>query len=186
MQMVSAADALREILITESQLCERVAEMGEQIRREYEGVDGRLLVVGMLKGSFIFMADLVRAIDLHCEIDFMAASSYGNATESSGQVRVTRDLTNIEGQHVLLVEDIVDSGNTMEYILRLLRSRNPASVKLAALLDKPSRRRVPVHIDYCGFEIEDKFVVGYGLDFAGMYRNLPFVGVLKPECYQNA
>ena len=114
----------------------------------------------------------------------MAASSYGNSTESSGQIRVTRDIKGIEGQHVLIVEDIVDSGYTMDYILRLLRSRNPASVKLVSLLDKPSRRRVPVQIDYCGFEIEDKFVVGYGLDFAGMYRNLPFIGVLKPECYR--
>ncbi|MEA4824137.1 MAG: hypoxanthine phosphoribosyltransferase [Clostridiaceae bacterium] len=184
MQMVSAADALQEVLISESELRARVTELGEEIRRGYEGIDGRLLVVGMLKGSFIFLADLVRAIDLHCEIDFMAASSYGNFTESSGQIRVTRDLTGIEGQHVLLVEDIVDSGYTMDYILRLLRSRNPASLKLASLLDKPSRRRVPVYIDYRGFEIEDKFVVGYGLDFAGMYRNLPFIGVLKPECYR--
>ena len=182
--MVTAADDLAEVLISESELRTRVAEMGEEIRRGYEGLDGRLLVVGMLKGSFIFMADLVRAIDLHCEIDFMAASSYGNSTESSGQIRITRDLTNVEGQHLLIVEDIVDSGYTMDYILRLLRGRNPASVKLASLLDKPSRRKVPVHIDYCGFEIEDKFVVGYGLDFAGRYRNLPFVGVLKPECYQ--
>ena len=182
--MVTAADDLAEVLISESELRTRVAEMGEEIRRGYEGLDGRLLVVGMLKGSFIFMADLVRAIDLHCEIDFMAASSYGNSTESSGQIRITRDLTNVEGQHLLIVEDIVDSGYTMYYILRLLRGRNPASVKLASLLDKPSRRKVPVHIDYCGFEIEDKFVVGYGLDFAGRYRNLPFVGVLKPECYQ--
>ena len=184
MQMVTAADDLQEILISEEQLRDRVAEMGEEIRRGYAGLDGRLLVVGMLKGSFIFMADLVRAIDLHCEIDFMAASSYGNSTESSGQIRITRDLTNVEGQHLLIVEDIVDSGYTMDYILRLLHGRNPASVKLASLLDKPSRRKVPVHIDYCGFEIEDKFVVGYGLDFAGRYRNLPFVGVLKPECYR--
>ncbi|MCI6907758.1 MAG: hypoxanthine phosphoribosyltransferase [Eubacteriales bacterium] len=184
MHMVSAADALQEILISESELRTRVTELGEEIRRGYEGLDGRLLVVGMLKGSFIFLADLVRAIDLHCEIDFMAASSYGNSTESSGQIRVTRDIKGIEGQHVLIVEDIVDSGYTMDYILRLLRSRNPASVKLVSLLDKPSRRRVPVQIDYCGFEIEDKFVVGYGLDFAGMYRNLPFIGVLKPECYR--
>ena len=184
MQSHSAQDALQEILITESALRERVAEIGEEIVRGYEGVDGRLLVVGMLKGSFIFMADLMRAIDLHCEIDFMAASSYGNATESSGQIRVTRDLTDVEGQHLLLVEDIVDSGYTMDYILRLLRGRNPASVKLASLLDKPSRRRVPVHIDYCGFEIADKFVVGYGLDYAGMYRNLPYIGVLRPESYR--
>ena len=184
MQMVTAADDLQEILISEEQLHDRVAELGEEIRRGYAGLDGRLLVVGMLKGSFIFMADLVRAIDLHCEIDFMAASSYGNSTESSGQIRITRDLTNVEGQHLLLVEDIVDSGYTMDYILRLLHGRNPASVKLASLLDKPSRRKVPVHIDYCGFEIEDKFVVGYGLDFAGRYRNLPFVGVLKPEAYR--
>ncbi len=179
MQMVKAAEDLAEVLISEAELRDRVAEMGEEIRREYEGLDGRLLVVGMLKGSFIFMADLVRAIDLHCEIDFMAASSYGNSTESSGQIRITRDLTNVEGQHLLLVEDIVDSGFTMDYILRLLRGRNPASVKLASLLDKPSRRKVPVHIDYCGFEIEDKFVVGYGLDFDQKYRNLPYIGAVE-------
>jgi len=180
-----AADKLEYIMLSEEQLAARVAEMGAEITRGYQGTDGRLLVVGMLKGSFIFMADLVRHIDLHCEIDFMAASSYGNATESSGNVRITRDITNIEGQHILLVEDIVDSGNTMAYVLELLKSRNPASVKLVSLLDKPSRRKVPVTIDYCGFEIEDKFVVGYGLDFAGQYRNLPFIGVLKPEAYEN-
>lgn len=183
--MNTAADKLEYVLLSEETLKKRVAEMGAEITRGYQGNDDRLLVVGMLKGSFIFMADLVRHIDLHCEIDFMAASSYGNGTESSGNVRITRDLTNIEGQHILLVEDIVDSGNTMSYILELLKSRGPASVKLVSLLDKPSRRKVPVNIDYCGFEIEDKFVVGYGLDFAGKYRNLPFIGVLKPEAYEN-
>jgi len=185
MEMTQASGALQEILFSEEQLHARVTELGEKIRQDYQGQDERLLVVGMLRGSFIFLADLVRAIDLHCEIDFMAASSYGNSTESSGQIRITRDLTNIEGQHLLLVEDIVDSGYTMDYILRILKSRNPASVKLVSLLDKPDRRKVPVKIDYCGFSIPDKFVVGYGLDFAGMYRNLPYIGVLKPECYEN-
>lgn len=185
MIMTQAADALQEILFSEEELHRRVMELGQEVRRDYQNMkdfDGRLLVVGMLRGSFIFMADLVRAIDLHCEIDFMQTSSYGNSTESSGNVRIVKDLSNIEGQHILMVEDIVDSGNTMDYVLRLLKSRNPASLKLCSLLDKPSRRKVPVKLDYCGFSIEDKFVVGYGLDFANMYRNLPYIGVLKPEC----
>ncbi len=181
--MYAAADNMAEIILSEAQLRARVTTLGEEIRRGYHGLDQRLLVVGMLKGSFIFLADLVRSIDLHCEIDFMAASSYGSGTESSGQITVTRDVGDIAGQHVLVVEDIVDSGFTMNYILRLLRSRDPASLKLCSLLNKPSRRKAPVHIDYCGFDIPDKFVVGYGLDYAGMYRNLPFIGVLKPECY---
>ena len=170
------------VLLTEQQIKDRVKVLGEQISRDYAGKNP--LLVCILRGASVFFTDLIRQISDYCEIDFMAASSYGNSTESSGQIRITRDLTNVEGQHLLLVEDIVDSGFTMDYILRLLHGRNPASVKLASLLDKPSRRKVPVHIDYCGFEIEDKFVVGYGLDFAGRYRNLPFVGVLKPECYR--
>ncbi len=176
---------LKCILFSEDQLKERVRQLGEQITREYAniGKDEKLLFVGMLKGSFIFIADLVRNINLHCEIDFMVASSYGDATESSGQIRISRDIGNIDGQHVIIVEDIVDSGNTMRYILDLLAKRNPASLKLCSLLDKPSRRKVDVSIDYLGFEIEDEFVVGYGLDYASRYRNLPYIGVLKPEVY---
>ncbi len=186
MQVLSKTDAMQEVLFTEEQLRLRVAQMGGEIRRDYEGLEGSLLVVGLLKGSFIFMSDLVRAIDLSCELEFMVASSYGNGTESSRDVRISRDVTDVEGRHVLLVEDIVDSGYTMNHVMQLLESRHAASVRLASLLDKPSRRMRPVRIDYRGFEIEDKFVVGYGLDFAGQYRNLPYVGVLKPECYQNA
>ena len=178
-------DDLKGVMLSEEQLKARVCQLGQQISRDYAnlGEQEKLLLVGMLKGSFIFIADLVRNIDLHCEIDFMVASSYGNATESSGQIKISRDIGNIQGQHVIVIEDIVDSGNTMQYILDILKSRNPASLKLCALLDKPSRRKVPVTIDYCGFEIEDEFVVGYGLDYASRYRNLPFIGVLKPEIY---
>jgi len=176
---------LQYVMLTEEQLKARVAELGEQITKDYAhiGSDEKILLVGMLKGSFIFIADLVRSIDLHCEIDFMAASSYGNSTESSGKIKVSRDIGDISGQHVIIIEDIVDSGNTMAYILDMLKERNPASLKLCSLLDKPSRRKVEVTIDYTGFEIEDEFVVGYGLDYASQYRNLPFIGVLKPEVY---
>jgi len=176
---------LKGIMLSEEQLKTRVQELGEAITRDYAhiGEDEKILLVGMLKGSFIFIADLVRHINLHCEIDFMAASSYGNSTESSGKIKVSRDIGDIAGQHVIIIEDIVDSGNTMRYILDMLNERKPASLKLCSLLDKPSRRKVDVQIDYCGFEIEDEFVVGYGLDYASQYRNLPFIGVLKPEIY---
>ncbi len=176
---------LKCILFTKEQLEKRVQELGKQITSEYSnlGKGEKLLFVGMLKGSFIFISELVRNIDLHCEIDFMVASSYGNSTESSGNIKISRDIGNIEGQHVIIVEDIVDSGNTMRYILDSLSARNPASLKLCSLLDKPSRRKVEVNIDYLGFEIEDEFVVGYGLDYASRYRNLPYIGILKPEVY---
>ena len=184
--MVTASGDLCEVLFSEEQLAARVRELGAQITADYrDKLCGKpLLVVGMLKGSFIFMSDLVRNIDLHCEIDFMIASSYGDGTESTGRITIKQDVKDIRDQHVLLVEDIVDSGFTMRSVLELLQDRDPASIALCSLLDKPDRRKMPVHIDYCGFEIPDKFVVGYGLDFASRYRNLPYIGVLKPEMYQ--
>jgi hypoxanthine phosphoribosyltransferase len=166
-----------EVLLSNEAIAKRVKEMGAQIRADYEGRE--LSVVGVLKGSFIFMADLVRAIDcpLHC--DFLGLSSYGSATESSGVVAITKDLgESIEGRDVLVIEDIIDTGLTMTYLLENLRTRRPASVKIATLLSKPARRKVEVAIDYLGFTIEDRFVVGYGLDYAGFYRNLPYIGVL--------
>ncbi|HMA34167.1 MAG TPA: hypoxanthine phosphoribosyltransferase, partial [Chloroflexia bacterium] len=144
-----------------------------------------LLLVGVLKGALMFIVDLARAIDLPLALDFMAISSYGAATETSGVVRILKDLESaIEGRHVLIVEDIIDSGLTLNYILEHLRNRGPASIKICSLLSKPARRRVDVVIDYYGFDIPDEFVVGYGLDFRQQYRNIPFVGVLKPAAYQ--
>lgn len=183
--MVTASSDLCRILLSEETLAARVSDLAEKITEDYrERLQGKpLLVIGMLKGSFIFMSDLVRKIDLHCEIDFMIASSYGNGTESSGVITIKQDVKDIRGQHVLLVEDIVDSGFTMKSVLELLKKREPASLALCSLLDKPSRRQMPVDIDYCGFEIPDEFVVGYGLDYASRYRNLPYIGILKSEMY---
>jgi hypoxanthine phosphoribosyltransferase len=169
-----------EILIDEARLQARVAELGRDVSLEYAGRD--LLLVGVLKGAVFFMADLMRAITVPCEIDFMAISSYGAATDSSGVVRILKDLDiNIEGRHVLVVEDIVDSGLTLSYLIRNLESREPASLAVCALLTKPERRENDVDIDYVGFEIPNKFVIGYGLDFAERYRNLPYVGVLHDD-----
>jgi hypoxanthine phosphoribosyltransferase len=169
-----------EILIDEARLQARVAELGRDVSLEYAGRD--LLLVGVLKGAVFFMADLMRAITVPCEIDFMAISSYGASTDSSGVVRILKDLDiNIEGRHVLVVEDIVDSGLTLSYLIRNLESREPASLAVCALLTKPERRENDVDIDYVGFEIPNKFVIGYGLDFAERYRNLPYVGVLHDD-----
>jgi hypoxanthine phosphoribosyltransferase len=169
-------------LIEQTAIQERIAALGAQITREYAGTlgkDGELVLVGILKGSFVFLADLARAIDLPVSIDFIGLSSYGDATTSSGVVRLTQDLSQpVQNKHVLVVEDIVDTGLTMKYLLANLETRKPASLRLASLLEKPSRAKVKVQIDFLGFSIEDKFVVGYGLDFKGRYRNLPFVGVL--------
>ena len=183
--MMTASNDLCKILLSEEALAKRISELAAKITDDYRGrLDGKpLLVIGMLKGSFIFMSDLVRSIDLHCEIDFMIASSYGDTTESSGVITIKQDVRDVEGYHVLIVEDIVDSGFTMKSVLELLKKRDPASLALCALLDKPSRRKMSVDIDYCGFEIPDEFVVGYGLDYASRYRNLPYIGVLKPEMY---
>lgn len=172
------------IFFSEEQLKTRVQELADQINQDYQGKSPML--VSVLRGSFIFMADLMRAITLPCTVDFMSVSSYGAGTTSSGQVKITRDLSeSIEDRDIIVVEDILDSGNTLSYLLQLLQARNPASIKLCTLLDKPSRRVKEVHIDYSGFSIPDEFVVGYGLDFAEKYRNLPYIGVLKPCVYEN-
>jgi len=174
---------LQEILISKEDLQRRVAELGETISREYTGKE--ILMVGVLRGAVIFMADLCRAINLPVGIDFMAVSSYGLATTSSGIVKMIKDLDeDIKDKHVLVVEDIIDSGLTLQYLLENLRSRQPASLKVCALLSKPERRKVNVHFDYIGFEVPDAFLVGYGLDFAEKYRNLPCIGILKPEIYR--
>ncbi|MHB8918309.1 MAG: hypoxanthine phosphoribosyltransferase [Desulfocucumaceae bacterium] len=173
---------LQEILLTEQQIAQKVQELGERISEDYRGND--ILMVGVLKGAVIFMADLVRRITVPVSIDFMAVSSYGKASESSGVVRIMKDLDrNIAGRHVILVEDIVDTGLTLKYMLENLSTRKPASLKICSLLDKPSRRKADVTTDYNGFVIPDKFVVGYGMDYAEKYRNLRDIGVLKPEVY---
>ena len=172
-----------DILYSQEQIENRIKELGKQISRDYQGQD--LLVIGVLKGAFIFMADLVRKIDLPLELDFISVSSYGASTVSSGEVRITKDLDySVEGKSILLVEDIVDTGLTLNYIQEILKKRNPKSVKICCLLDKPSRRKSKVVAKYIGFTIEDAFVVGYGLDYAGKYRNYPAVGILKPSVYE--
>jgi hypoxanthine phosphoribosyltransferase len=169
--------AVGEVLIDQETLAARVAELGAEVSADYEGRD--LLLIGVLKGAVFFMADLMRHLTVPCEVDFMAISSYGDATDSSGIVRILKDLDiNTEGRHVLVVEDIIDSGLTLSYLIRNLESREPATLEVCALLTKPSRREIDVPVRYVGFEIPNKFVVGYGLDFAERYRNLPYVGVL--------
>jgi hypoxanthine phosphoribosyltransferase len=169
--------AVGEVLIDQDTLAGRVAELGAEVSADYEGRD--LLLIGVLKGAVFFMADLMRHLTVPCEVDFMAISSYGDATDSSGIVRILKDLDiNIEGRDVLVVEDIIDSGLTLSYLIRNLESREPSSLEVCALLTKPSRREIDVPVRYVGFEIPNKFVVGYGLDFAERYRNLPYVGVL--------
>ena len=173
---------VESILYSEEQLRQRVKELGGQITADYAGKEP--VLASVLRGSYIFMADLTRAIDLPVTVDFMAVSSYGTGTSSSGQVQITKDLSgNIEGKDILVVEDILDSGNTLSYLLRVLEQRGPASVRLCTLLDKPDRRVKPVEVHYSGFTIPDAFVVGYGLDYAEHYRNLPYIGILKPEVY---
>ena len=174
----AAEVSLGETLVTAEQLQERVAELGEQISRDYVGRS--LLLIGVLKGAVFFLSDLMRYIEIPVEVDFMAVASYGSATDSSGVVRILKDLdAAIEGRDVLIVEDIVDSGLTLQYLLRNLGSRNPRSLEVCALLTKPERRKVDLPSRYVGFEIPDRFVVGYGLDHAEQYRNLPFVAVLE-------
>lgn len=171
-----------EVLITSKDIKGKTAELAHQIMADYQGKD--LLLVCILKGGLMFLADLMRQIDLPLEIDFMAVSSYGDSTESSGVVRILMDLeTNIQGRNVLIVEDIIDTGRTLNYIIQNLRTRHPASLKICTLLNKTARRVLDIPVDYVGFEIPDKFVIGYGLDYGEIYRNLPFVGVLKPELY---
>ena len=172
---------MEQLLYTEEQLQTRVRELGAAITRDYAGRQPFFL--GVLKGCFVFMADLLRAVDLPCELEFMAVKSYrGNS--SSGQPEITRDLTrNVEGMDIVIVEDILDTGVTLNYLVRYLQNRNPASLAIVTLLDKPERRRADVSADYVGFTVPDAFVVGYGLDYAEKYRNLPYIGILKPEIY---
>jgi hypoxanthine phosphoribosyltransferase len=169
-----------EILIEPDALQERVAALGREVSADYASRD--LLLIGVLKGAVFFMADLMRHVTVPCEVDFMAISSYGASTDSSGVVRILKDLDiNIEGRHVLVVEDIIDSGLTLSYLVRNLEARGPASLEICALLTKPDRREMDVPVRYIGFEIPDRFVIGYGLDFAERYRNLPYVAVLSDE-----
>ena len=174
---------VEEILLTEDQIHARVAELGAQLTADYLG--RAPVLISVLKGSIVFLADLVRGMELPLSIDIIEVSSYGAATESSGQVRILKDLSNpIEGRDVIVVEDIIDTGLTLNYLLRYLRGKNPRSLRICALLDKPARRLVDIPIDYLGFTIPDQFVVGYGLDYGEFYRNLPFIGVLRPEVYE--
>ncbi len=181
--MLPAAEVVSEILIEEERVRERVRELGAQITRDYAGSTDPIILVGVLRGAVIFMADLIRAIDATLTIDFIAVSSYGRSTKSSGVVRIFKDINeSIEGAHVIIVEDIIDSGLTLAYLRDLLLRRGPASLRVCSFLYKERERDEPVRsVDYIGFTIPDVFVVGYGLDYAGAYRNLPYVGVLAPE-----
>jgi len=175
-------DDIATVLLSEATIQQRVHELGALISQEYAGQD--LVLVSVLKGSIIFMSDLVRAITIPHEIDFMATSSYGASTSSSGVVRILKDLNvSIEGRNIVVVEDIIDSGHTLSYLVRLLRERQPASLRIMTLLDKPDRREVAIAVDWIGFSIPNEFVVGYGLDYNEVYRNLPYIGVLKPSVY---
>ena len=176
-------DDMEQVLLSQQQIREKVEELGAQISQDYAGKEP--VLVSVLKGAFIFMADLCRAITIPCSMDFMAVSSYGAGTESSGRVRIIKDLDPIiQNKHVILVEDVLDSGITLHYLIQLLRQRQPASLRLVTLLDKPARRRAQVDVDYCGFQVPDAFLVGYGLDYGEKYRNLPDVCILKRSMYQ--
>ncbi len=175
---------VERVLLSEEQLQTRIKELAKKLDEDYKGEVP--LMVAILKGSVMFFADLVRSMKTSVKLDFMSISSYGSGAKSSGEVKMIKDLDNkIEGQHIVIVEDIIDSGYTMQYLIQLLSARRPASIKVCTLLDKPSRREVPVKVDYKCFEVENEFVIGYGLDYAGLYRNLPYVGILKREIYEN-
>ncbi|HIW74885.1 MAG TPA: hypoxanthine phosphoribosyltransferase [Firmicutes bacterium] len=175
-------DDLSAVLFSEERLAEIVKEIGKRISKDYEGRN--LVMISVLKGSLIFMADLMRAVTIPCSIDFLSVSSYGSGTTTTGEVRILKDLdTSLEGKDVLVVEDILDSGVTLSFLLKNLRARHPESIRLCTLLDKPERRRVDIRPDYVGAQVPDEFIVGYGLDYAEKYRNLPYIGVLKPEIY---
>jgi len=175
-------DAVLRVLLTEEQLRKRVQELGAQITEDYRG--SNLMLVSVLKGSVVFMADLMRQIDVPAEIDFMVVSSYGSGVKSSGVVKIVKDLdVPLANKDLLIVEDILDSGMTLSYIKELLQSRSPHSIRIVTLLDKPERRKVDLQADYVGFSVPDEFVIGYGLDYDEMYRNLPYIGILKPEVY---
>ena len=174
---------IKEVLLTEEQILNRVKELGKAISEDYKDKD--LIVVGILKGSVIFAAELIKNITIPCEIDFMAVSSYGRSTETSGIVRILKDLDyGIEGKDIIIVEDIIDSGVTLDYLLKYLKARKANSIEIITLLTKPSRRMVDIDVKYCGFEVPDEFLVGYGLDYSERYRNLPYVGILKEEVYK--
>jgi hypoxanthine phosphoribosyltransferase len=177
-------DDIANVLIGEGQLQARIRELAREIEKDYEGVDD-LLLICVLKGAYIFLSDLSRAIERPHDLDFMGISSYGRGTQSSGAVQIIMDLKqDIAGRHILIVEDIIDSGRTLDYMRRTLLARSPASLRICALLNKPTRREVDVQVEYIGFDIPDEFVVGYGLDFAEKYRNLPFIAVLKPAVFR--
>ncbi|CAG7839017.1 hypoxanthine phosphoribosyltransferase [Clostridium novyi B str. ATCC 27606] len=174
---------IERVLFSEEELREKVKKMGKEISKDYKGKD--VILVGILKGSVPFMADLMKYIEIPCKIDFMDVSSYGNSTESSGVVRILKDLEfEVEGRDILIIEDIVDTGTTLEYLKTYLKSKNPSSVSVACLLNKPDRRKVEVDVKYLGYEVPDEFLVGYGLDYAEKYRNLPFIGILKESVYK--
>ena len=176
---------LSQILIKEDELKNRILTLGQQINADYKDNSiNEIVLVCILRGAVFFLSDLARAINMPVIFDFISVSSYGNSSTSSGIVRIMKDLDeNIEGKHVVIVEDIIDTGLTLSHLLKVLKSRNPASLKICTLLSKPKRRKINIPVDYIGFEIEDFFVVGYGLDYAGNYRNLPFIGVLDPKIY---
>lgn len=175
---------IEQVLLNEAQLREKVHALGEQISKDYAGK--KLLVIGVLKGSFIFMADLIRSISIPCQIEFMAVSSYHAGVKSSGEVKILKDIDiETSGYHILLVEDILDSGLTLFSLKKLMLQRNTDDVKTVTLLDKPDRRKADISADYVGFEVPDAFLVGYGLDYAERYRNLPYIGILKPSVYQD-
>ena len=179
---MSMHDDIKTVLVSEEQLKAKVAELGAQISRDYAGKN--LVLVSILKGSVVFMADLMRAVSIPCNIDFMVVSSYGGSTTTSGLVKIIKDLDgDLSGKDVLIVEDILDTGVTLSNLVPMLKMRNPNSVKICTILDKPSRRKANIQPDYEGFQVPDEFVVGYGLDYDEKYRNLPYVGVLKPEIY---
>ena len=178
-------EKIEEILIPENQIQKKIIHLGEQISADYQMKN--LICVGVLRGAIVFLSDLVRRIEVPLIIDFMSISSYGASTESSGIVRILKDLDeNIEKKDVLIIEDIVDTGLTLDYLIRILKSRNPSSLRVCTLLNKKDRRQIDVPIDYVGFDIPDKFVVGYGLDYSGLYRNIPYLLVLKQKYYQNS
>ncbi|AUB53838.1 MULTISPECIES: hypoxanthine phosphoribosyltransferase [Enterococcus] len=175
---------IERVLITQEEIQVRCKELGKELTENYQ--DKNPLVVGVLKGAVPFMADIIRSIDAYLELDFMDVSSYGNATVSSGEVKIVKDLdTNVEGRDLLIVEDIIDSGRTLAYLVDLFKYRKANSVKIVTLLDKPEGRVVDIEADYIGFNVPNEFVVGYGLDYAEAYRNLPYIGVLKPSVYQS-
>ena len=178
----SIHDDVEEILLSHQQIADRVAELGAQLATDYAGRDP--VLVSVLKGSIIFLADLIRSMEMPVSLDLMEVSSYGASTATSGQVRILKDLSKpIEGRDVIVVEDIIDTGLTLNYLLKYLHDRNPASIRICCLLDKPARRLAEIDIDYIGFTIPDRFVIGYGLDYDERYRNLPYIGVLKPSVY---